>query len=208
MRGIKRRVALLSLAAVVVSARELAAQQPAWRLNVGAAQSWFGGGAQDTAAAFAQLHYVPTSAVTWTVGVDRDVGKLRLGLALSYAGSYLHLDGTDYEITDETISMQQFEVALLARVPVLAVGSKGAGFDLAAGPVMDIWSITSLDGRTALGGVAALEFGAPISPAWQLLTTASVSATGSPFRDSDMLDEAEPQALWTWGVGLGLRIGL
>lgn len=207
MRGFNRRVAMLGMLAALGTAPGLAAQS-AWRLNASAAQSWFSGGAQDTSAAFAQLHYVPTPAVAWTLGVDRDVGKLRLGLALSYAGSYLHLDGTDYEITDETISMQQFEVAILARVPVLAVGDKGAGFDLAAGPVMDVWSITSLDGRTALGGVAALEFGAPISPAWQLLATASVSATESPFKESDLLDEAEPQALWTWGIGLGVRVGL
>ncbi len=181
----------------------LAGQASAWRVTGAGSQSWFSGGVKDTS--YAGLEYQLRPTVAWSVGADHSLGKLRLGAGVSYLSTNFQAVGADLTLVDEAFSFRQWGVTALVTVPVLRVGNQGAGLSLAAGPALGFWSVTGADSRTTLGGVAALQFTAPITPGWDLLAIASGSASGSPFQAVEMPPDFERTTLWSWQVGLGLR---
>jgi len=183
----------------------LAAQEPGWRLTGGAAHAWFGGGATDTTGA--NLSFGSTPAVAWGLGADHAVGRVRLGVQLSYLSGSLRISGSGVSIVAEDTHLREWQLAALVGVPLLHVGAAGAGLSVAAGPTIDFWSITDTDSRTRAGAMAALVFGAPIAPGWSLLATAAGTISGSPFNADELPVEFEPSTLLGGRIGLGVRYG-
>lgn len=184
----------------------LAAQSSAWRLQASAGHAWFGGGVEDTTGG--NLWGGPETTVAWNLGVDHTVGPVRIGAGLSYATSKLRFEGQDISLVDNTIDMEQVVVSLVARAPLLKVGSAGAALAVAAGPLVDFWSLTGEPGRSRFGGLGALEFSAPVSQALHLLATATGSFSGSPYEEGEITPEFQETTFWTWAFGLGVRYGL
>jgi hypothetical protein len=181
----------------------LAAQATSWTLSAGAGQTWFSGGMADTTST--ALSYTLTPTITWAVAADHRVGDFRLGLGLSYLSANLKLSGPDVELVDRSLDAREWAIAALVSVPVLRVGKGGAGFSLSAGPALGSWTITGLDGRTTIGGVAALQFAAPITEGWRLVASGGGSVSESPFEAADLPVEFEPSTLWSGRVGLGVQ---
>ncbi|HOX20898.1 MAG TPA: hypothetical protein PLI70_08240 [Gemmatimonadales bacterium] len=181
----------------------LAAQGPTWQLSVGAGQTWFSGGMTDTTST--DVSYTLTPTITWAATADRSVGDFRLGIGLSYLSAHLKLSGPDVELVDRSLEAREWTIAALVTVRVLRVGKGGAGFSLSAGPALGLWTITGLDSRTTIGGIAGLQFAAPISEGWRLLASGGGSVSGSPFESTDLPAEFEPSTLWGGQVGLGLQ---
>jgi len=190
------------LLASVVLAPTVAAQEGSWRVSAAAGQDWFSGGVRDTTEA--ALRYSLRPATEWSLGVDHAIGTIRLGVGASYLSSRFQAAGSDYTLTDEGTAFRQWRVSLLATIPILRVGARGA-LALAAGPVLGFWDITDADGRTTVGGVASLQLDTPLSARWTLLTDASGSASGSPFLPEEVPPDFERTTLWAWQVGLGAR---
>lgn len=192
-----------SIVAALSFAHGLAAQERPWQLSASAGQTWFSGGMTDTTSA--GLSYTLTPTVTWAATADRTVGDFRLGIGLSYLSANFMLRGPDVELVDRTLDVREWAIAALVTVPVLRVGKSGAGFSLSAGPALGLWSITGLDSRTTIGGVAALQFAAPISESWRLVASGGGSMSESPFEAPDLPAEFEPSTLWGGQVGLGVQ---
>jgi len=205
MHYIKRWAAILTLFAAAMATRPtgLAAQEPTWRLTAGGSQVWFGGGLRDTTASDVAFSLTPTTA--WGLAADHALGRLRLGIGLSYLSTTLRVVGPEITIIDETFDLRQFEIAALVTLPPLRVGSSGAGFLFSAGPALDIWSVTNENSRTRFGGLVALLFTAPITPGWTLLASAAGSASGSPFEASELPADFESSTLWTGRIGFGVQ---
>ena len=195
------------LAWTIVTAATIApgleAQERVWQVTAGAGQTWFSGGMTDTTSA--DLSYTLTPKVTWTATADRTVGDFRLGIGLSYLSANFMLRGPDVELVDRTLDVREWAITALVTVPVLRVGKSGAGFSLSAGPALGLWSITGLDSRTTIGGVAALQFAAPITEGWRLVASGGGSLSESPFEATDLPAEFEPSTLWSGQVGLGVQ---
>jgi len=181
----------------------LAAQEAGWRLTASTAQGWFNGGVRDSTDDV--LDYSLRSTVIWGLGADHSLGKMRIGVGLSYLTSNFQAVGPDITLVDEGFVFTQFGVTAVVTVPVLRVGNAGAGLSLSAGPALGFWSVTNSDSRTTFGGVAGLQFAAPITPKWDLLATGSGAASGSPFLPGELPTDFERTTLWTWQVGIGAR---
>jgi hypothetical protein len=205
MIGIERGAVALILAigAAAVLPHSLPAQQEGWQLTGGASQVWFGGGVEDTTGA--GLRFSPTSTVAWGLAIDYPVGRVRIGLGLSYLSAHLELAGSGVRIVSEVTDLRQFEITAVVATPLLRVGQGGAGFSLSAGPALDIWTVTGGDSRTRAGVVGAVLFAAPISRDWKLLASAAGSLSGSPFEASELPVEFEPSTLRTGRVGFGVQ---
>jgi hypothetical protein len=193
------------LAGTIWAASTLSAQEPGWQLTGGASHAWFGGGATDTTGS--GLSFGPTPSVAWSLGADHPVGRVRLGLQLSCYSASLQISGAGVRIVSEETRLGLVQLAALVSVPLLRIGRAGAGLTLAAGPTVDLWSITDTDGRTRGGAIAALLLGAPIAPRWTLLAAAAGTLSGSPFNASELPVEFEPSTLLGGRVGLGVRYG-
>jgi len=185
------------------SADSLGAQEQAWRVTATAAQTWFSGGLDDSTMTEGDWSLAPR--VSWGFAADRALGKVRLGLGLSYVSSKIQVEGEAITITEGTLDVAQWGIAALVTVPLLRLGSSGAAVDFSAGPVLGIWTLTDEDSRTRIGGTASLQVAAPISGAWRLLATAGASVSGSPFNTGDVPPEFETTTLWASGGGLGLQ---
>jgi hypothetical protein len=206
MPGVVRWTAVaLLLAGTAGMAPGLRAQDGGWRLTTGASQAWFGGGATDTTGE--GLTFGPTSSVAWSLEVDHAQGRVRVGLAMSYLPASLQVAGSGVTIVSEDTRLRQYQLAALVNIPLLRVGGTGAGFSLAAGPTLDLWTVTDMDSRMRAGALAAVLFAAPIATEWTLLASAAGSLSGSPFNPGELPVEFEPSALLGGRVGIGLRFG-
>ncbi len=205
MSGIRRWAACftLGLAAAAVSPGGLSAQEGDWRISGGASQVWFGGGVTDTTGGGLRLG--PSASTAWSLGANRRVGRVWIGVALSYLSAGLEVAGSGVSVVTDDLYMRQFEVAVLASLPVMRIG-QGAEFTISAGPTLDHWSVSGGDGRSRFGALALLQLSAPISPDWKLLASAGGSLAGSPFEASELPAEFEPSTLWTGRAGLGVRV--
>lgn len=187
------------------AASGLSGQEPRWRLSASGNQAWFSGGVTDTTDATTDYTLTPT--VVWTLAADHSLGDIRVGVGLSYFSARLGVTGDIISIVDETVHFGYWEVSAVVVVPLVRVGKGGAGLSLSAGPTLGIWSITSVDPRTRVGGTATLQFAAPITPAWRLLASAGGAVSGSPFTEDETPVEFEIATLWRGQVGLGVQFG-
>jgi hypothetical protein len=198
-----RAVFAALVVAATVLASGLAAQERGWRVTAAAGQTWFSGGLLDTTST--DIDYTLAPTVTWAMSADHPLGRVRLGVGLSYLSTSIQASGPALMIVDPTVDVRQWAISALVTVPLLHIGKGGAGFSLAAGPALGFWSITGSADRTTIGGIAAVEFTAPITADWGLLASGGGSLSGSPFEASDLPVEFEPSTLWSGQVGLGVR---
>jgi hypothetical protein len=183
----------------------VAAQEPRWGVTSGASQTWFSGGLRDDSPGAADYTLSPT--VAWGLSGDRALGKVRLGLGVSYLSTGLQVSGTGITISDETLGATEWGVAALVGIPLLRLGGGDADVTLSTGPTVGFWSLTGADSRSVVGGTAILRFAAPVTPAWRLLVTVGGRVSGSPFLPSDLPAGFELSTLWGAQVGVGVRYG-
>jgi hypothetical protein len=188
---------------LTIPAATLAAQEQPWRVTATAAQSWFSGGLNDSTTI--EGNWSLTPKVTWGLAADRAVGKVRVGLGLSYVSSHIQVSDEQITLIEGTLDLSEVGVAAFVTVPLVRLGREGAGIDFSAGPVLSVWSLTDADTRTRLGGTAALQVTAPLTPSWRLLATLGGSVSGSPLNTSDLPDFFEATTLWATAAGLGIR---
>ena len=205
MHSITRSAAFLALVLTVAVVRPagVSAQEGNWRISGGASQVWFGGAVTDTTGGGLRLG--PSASTGWSLGADRRVGRMWVGVALSYLSAGLEVSGSGVSVVTDNLYMRQFEVAVLASLPLVRIG-QGAELTLSAGPTLDQWSVSGADGRSRFGALALLQFSAPISPDWKLLASAGGSLAGSPFEASELPAEFEPSTLWTGRAGFGVQL--
>ncbi len=188
---------------LAMPAASLAGQAGAWHLTATAAQTWFSGGLDDTTSTEGSWSLAPK--ISWGLAADRSVGKIRLGLGVSYVSSNVRVSDDQVTLIEGTIDVRQVGLAALVTVPLLRLGQAGAAVNLSAGPVLGIWSLTDADTRTRIGGTATLQLAAPITPSWQLLATLGGSVSGSPFNAADVPDFFETTTLWASEAGFGVQ---
>ncbi|HMU61619.1 MAG TPA: hypothetical protein PKA66_07545 [Gemmatimonadales bacterium] len=181
----------------------LAGQGQTWHVTATASQTWFSGGLDDTTASEGTWGLTPK--LTWGLAADRELGKVRVGLGLSYISSHIQVSDEQVTLIEGTLDLREVGVAAFVTVPLVRLASEGASIDLLAGPVLGIWSLTDADTRMRIGGAATLQVTAPLTPTWLLLATLGGSVSGSPFDTSDLPDFFEATTLWATTAGLGVR---
>ena len=180
-------------------------QEKAWGIGVDVGLTRFWGGSEGVAPNSAPgfKPYRPTAAA---VRVDRAVGRVRIGLAVSYAASGLGLEGEEVTLISkggltwvQVAPEVAYRLATLGPVTVLRVFG---------GPVADIWIPNGEDGRTRIGGRGGAELLVPLSGWLACTLRAHGGVTGSLFRRTDVPDGFQPRTMPSAGVSVGIRFGL
>lgn len=195
------------LAAVSIGSTESRAQEAGWRFTAVAAQSSFSSIVRDTTTS-SNESYDLEPRPSFGMLADKGVGRVRIGLAVSYLVTHLRVTSSLVSIADQEFQFSRWQAAALATVRLFGVGTGGAGLALSAGPALAVWTPTGEDSRTRFAGVATLLFNAPITPKWNLLATGGGAVSGSPMNSNDIPPEFVATTLWAWQVGLGVQYGL
>jgi hypothetical protein len=106
--------------------------------------------------------------------------------------------------------MTLWDIRLLASYELVKLG-ESASLRVAGGPMLQAWSGEAIiDTKANLGAAAAITLVAPISGKIGLLVTGSLAVASSPFSQETLDDfgDAEPTAVWTRELGVGVRFSL
>ena len=206
MRLATRLVVIALLAAGIVSP---ALAQGPWSVFLGGGAAGFGGASSPGANGNEQIQFKPTPTTRLHVGVAREFGRGGLTLDAAYAKAGLggYFSGSSYALNP---AVTLWDLRLLASYELVKFG-ESSSIRVAMGPMLQSWSGDAIvDTKTNLGGAAAVTLVAPISKKIGLLVTGSMGVASSPFAQETLDDfgDAEPAAVWTRELSVGLRLSL
>ena len=136
---------------------------------------------------------------------DQGIGKVRVGIRLSYAEPGLTISGQDLTITDKT-SGTLVETAAFASFRVGGIGPSGA-IRASLGPTLHLWDAGG-ETRGRVGAVADLSYEWPVAPRFLGVVNLEGTLSKSWFDETDLPPEFERQVTWRYGWGVGLRYRL
>jgi hypothetical protein len=182
-----------------------AAQERSWDIgfDVGLTRFWGASAPASPGAAPGVKPYRPT---TVAIRADRSVGRVRVGLAVAYAGSGLAAESEDVTVIAKGgLTWVQLAPEVAYRLATLGPVSE---FRLFAGPVADFWMPNEDDGRARFGGRAGLELLMPLGGDLSGTLRAHAGLTGSLFSAADVPSDYRTSTMPNAGVALGLRVRL
>jgi len=162
---------------------------------VGADRFW-GGEATGLHRSF--LPYRPT---TFFFGLQRQSGKVSVGLRLGYFSASLALEGAD------GLSAVKGVFTVYSALPELTYQFATAlanHLTVHAGPVIEVWSIAGGGSETRVGGQVALSLDIPLAARLMGSARAGLGIIPSPFASGQLDDTVERRLLWRRQVAVGL----
>lgn len=191
------------LVGILAGSKSLPAQSQSWRFTATANQTWFSSVVSDTTASEPKYDLQPTPS--FGLLIEHRVSHFHVGLGVSHLGTHLRVIGPSVSIADQEFTFTRWQVAALLTVPLLPVGTEGAGLALSAGPALSIWKPTGEASRSRFAGAAALVLNAPLSTQWSLLASGGGTVSASPMNTDELPDGFVRTTLWAWQAGIGLR---
>ena len=145
----------------------------------------------------------PYRPTTFAIRVDRVLGRSRIGLTVSYAGSGLGVENQDLAIIAKGgLTWVQLAPELAYRVATLGPVTE---LRLFGGPVADLWNVDGDDTRTRIGGRAGLELLVPLGGPLAATMRAHGGLSGSLFREADVPSGYRTKTMPNAGFALGFR---
>lgn len=193
-----------ALTAVPFLLTGLAARQSAGQsyLSFELASPHYHGSARDTSG---NPHAHPGHATTLAIRYDQGIGKVRVGLRLSYGKPGLSISGKGLTVTDQTAG-QLIESVGLVGFRVGGIGPSGA-IRATLGPALHLWKVGD-EIRMRVSAVAIGSYEWPIAGRFVGAVNLEGTLSKSWFDNADLPPEFERQVTWRYGVGLGLRYRL
>lgn len=147
----------------------------------------------------------PYRPTTFALRADRVLGRSRVGLTLSYAGSGLGVEDQDLAIIAKGgLKWVQLAPEVAYRLATLGPVTE---LRLFGGPVADIWNVDGDDTRTRIGGRAGLELLVPLGGPVAATMRAHGGLSGSLFRETDVPSGYRTKTMPNAGFALGFRFG-
>lgn len=204
MRPLSCTLLLLSLAALPLGAQVPAAGSR-WTLRLAVSRDAFTGASADTSTlSGTRVEVVPTPRLAVEVGIGRRVGPWEVGISGGYAGGGLRA-ATDALFLDErTGGVDRYRASLMIRRELARL--QAAALLVGAGGLLDHWRVSELGDHTTLGLRGGVILAIPLSGSLALENTALVAVGGGPFRKADLPPDAEIKTMWTWSLGVALRL--
>lgn len=171
-------------------------------LGVEVSTTHYRGSARDTSG---DPHAHPGQSTTLGIRFDQGVGRVRVGLRLSYAEPGFSLSGQGLTITDKN-SGNLLESAVFLSFRVGGIGPSGA-MRVSLGPALHLWDLGG-ETRARIGAISSLAYEWPIAGRFAGAVNLEGTLSESWFDASDLPPEFERQVTWRYGVGLGLRYRL
>jgi hypothetical protein len=175
-----------------------------WRgsIELGAERFW--GGSYETTGDHRSFRpYRPT---TLGIGLERQGGRLSVGLQVHYSEAALALEGSDAVVAVDGV----FDIIGLA--PELAYRLVRVGtvnqLRLHAGPLIEIWSVIDEETRVRAGAQATLSFDVPLARRFGASIIGGAALVASPFNRDELEASYELRTLWRrrFAVALGYRL--
>jgi hypothetical protein len=194
------RAALIAILLLAHGVPPAAAQ---WTLEIGIRAPRFSGGAVEPATGRSLRPDRPT---VWQIGVDREGGRVGVGLRAHYASSSLALEGSNaLAAVKHAISVYSVDPELSVRVSRL--GPEGV-LRLFAGPMVELWELPDARSHLRVGLAASLGLEVPFGGRWSGTARIGAAVGPSPFSREDLDEWLEPRALWRREAMAGLRYRL
>lgn len=147
----------------------------------------------------------PYRPTTFAIRADRVLGRSRVGLTVSYAGSGLGVESQDLAIIAKGgLKWVQLAPELAYRLATLGPVTE---LRLFGGPVADLWNVDGDDTRTRIGGRAGLELLVPLGGPLAATMRAHGGLSGSLFREADVPSGYRTKTMPNAGFALGFRFG-
>ncbi len=147
----------------------------------------------------------PYRPTTFAIRADRVLGRSRVGLTVSYAGSGLGVESQDLAIIAKGgLTWVQLAPELAYRLATLGPVTE---LRLVGGPVADLWNVDGDDTRTRIGGRAGLELLVPLGGPLAATMRAHGGLSGSLFREADVPSGYRTKTMPNAGFALGFRFG-
>ena len=147
----------------------------------------------------------PYRPTTFAIRADRVLGRSRVGLTVSYAGSGLGVESQDLAIIAKGgLTWVQLAPELAYRLTTLGPVTE---LRLFGGPVADLWNVDGDDTRTRIGGRAGLELLVPLGGPLAATMRAHGGLSGSLFREADVPSGYRTKTMPNAGFALGFRFG-
>jgi hypothetical protein len=175
-----------------------------WKLGVEVGSDRFWGGSRETTGEGKSFRpYRPT---TFGVGLERQSGRLALGLRLQYAEASLALEGEGAAVAVEGVfTTVSISSEITYRLAFLGSDNQ---LRLHAGPLLELWDIIDEKARTRLGVQGALSLDVPLGGRFGGSVVAGAAVVPSPFERDELDPSYELRALWRRRFGVGLKYRL
>jgi hypothetical protein len=174
-----------------------------WSVGAAAgADRFWGGSAEGTGLHRSFLPYRPT---TFFFGLQRQSGKVAVGLRLGYFSASLALEGTDGLSAVKGVFMVYSVLPELTYEFATALANH---LIVHAGPVIEVWSIADGGSETRVGGQVALSLGIPLAARLVGSVRAGLGIIPSPFTSGQFDETVERRPLWRRQVAAGLAYRL
>lgn len=169
--------------------------------EVGADRFW-GGSIEKTEEKRSFLPYRPT---TFGVSLERQIGKLAVGLGLHYASAGLALEGTDAVVAVKGIfTMYSVSPKLVYRIATVGAN----GLLVHGGPLFEVWSVPDEEAQTRVGVQGAASFRVPLGGRLAGTVSAGAALIPSPFGEDQLDSDFERRPLWRRRFAGGLEFRL
>ena len=194
----------ISLAALIcaVGTVPIQAQERSWGLVAEAGLASFSGHSKSTSEP-QEGH--PGGASTWGIRLDRTRDHVRLTLGVLYATSGLEIESSEASAQAKGI-LKVYEIS--PEISFVLFQPRDGAVRLHLGGVIDHWSPTDADGRTRLGGLAALSLEVPLSDRISVQVRGEATLTGSLFNEDEVPSDYERKSgiRQRWSLGTRYRL--
>ena len=198
------RRSLTALALFLFTLPGLSAQSTPrrWGVDLMLSRDAFPGASTD---AGGTVEISPNPRVAYELGLSRAGPRWGLRLGLGVASGGLRGKTGPVRLDDNTTSVDRYRAGVLLE-RVLAQGDR-LRLAAALGPTLDRWEAAGINNRTVVGARGGLHLGIVLGRL-SVEEVALVGVSGSPFTEAAVAPTGKLQALWTWSVGAGVRLGL
>lgn len=196
---------LISSAALLISVSCLVCTTVAAQWSVGAAvgaDRFWGGSKERTG-----LHrsFVPYRPTTFVLDLQRQAGRVAVGLRLGYFSASLALEGADgLSAAKEVFTVYNASPELTYRFASALANQ----LMVHAGPVIEMWSIADAGSEIRVGGQVGLSLGIPLGARLMGSGRASLGIIPSPFASGQVDESFDRRPLWRRLVSAGLSYRL
>jgi hypothetical protein len=193
-------VALLSLASSIWCSPALAQ----WTVGLAVGSDRFWGGSLETTSE--RRSFRPYRPTTFSLGVERQKGRLAIGLQVQYAEASLGLEGEGAAVVVEGV-FTLVSISPEATYHVTSIGS-GNRLRLHAGPLIEVWSIIDENSQTRLGLQGAVSLEVPLGGSLGGSVLSGIALTSSPFEAGQLGTDYDLRTLWRRRFAVGLQYRL
>ena len=147
----------------------------------------------------------PYRPTTFAIRADHILGRGRVGLTVSYAGSGLGVEDQDLAVVAKGgLTWVQLAPEAAYRLATLGPVTE---LRLFGGPVADVWNVEGDGTRTRIGGRAGLELLVPLGGPVAATMRAHGGLSGSLFREADVPSGYRTKTMPNAGFALGFKVG-